>query len=233
MVLKTGPDRPVTVLIWSDELDRKVIESESDRVNRTNQPVPSELLGSFFFPPGIRATVPLLPATGVLSCWQHPSQNAAKPRRRPLNTPPPCRAPLQNSSTTPLPKTLQSPVTGHSTPPPCSPKPSCKIPPSPLLSQNPPAPCLPSPPHPAATPTRSLESPSPLNAAKPHRRPLCRPASSTLPPCAPKPSNGKILPSPSSPLPKVKRQLAPCLPFLFLLFKILCFIFNFLIFCRL
>ena len=93
MVLKTGPDRPVTVLIWSDELDQKVIESESDRVNRTNQPVPSELLGSFFFPPGIRATVPLLPATGVLSCWQHPSQNAAKPRRRPLNTPPTRGAP--------------------------------------------------------------------------------------------------------------------------------------------
>ena len=34
MVLKIEPNWPVTVLIRSDQLDRKVIESKLDRLNR-------------------------------------------------------------------------------------------------------------------------------------------------------------------------------------------------------
>ena len=63
MVLKTGLDRPITVLVRSEALDRKVIEPESNHLNRwfdwwtrwtdqfpSNSPIQSFFIFLFFFP---------------------------------------------------------------------------------------------------------------------------------------------------------------------------------------
>ena len=116
-VLKTGPDRPVrlstgrsdrrpvTIPVRSGHLARKEVEPELNRLNRRsdrrtgrtgwfppNRPTQSFF---FFFLPASAWLFPCSPVTGASSLWQQPPRVGK-----------------------PFPETLQSPVAGHSTPPP-------------------------------------------------------------------------------------------------------------------
>ena len=113
-VLKTGPDRPVRpstghhsgpVRPFGPQRGWAGIEPDEPTIrppNRTNRPVPFEPSGSnFFFPPSIRAAAPIVaghwsvvPLAAAPTRWKALPQNAAKPRRRPLNPPSPAVVPI-------------------------------------------------------------------------------------------------------------------------------------------
>ena len=92
-VLKTGR-RPVIIPVRSQRGWARIepAEPEIGPPNRTNRPTQFFFLFFFFFPPSIRAAVPMfaghwsvVPLAAAPARWKALPQNAAKPRRRPLN----------------------------------------------------------------------------------------------------------------------------------------------------